>query len=146
MRRFSSHNGNETAADARLFRIADIGTVALGRQRSQALETTRTQAPYLRVANVMDGFINYSNVLSMSFSAAERVFYELRAGDILLNEGQETDLIGRSAIYDGPPGMFFQNTLIRFRPGPMICPSYAQAIFSHWRRNGNFGRVATQTT
>jgi type I restriction enzyme S subunit len=94
----------------------------------------------------MDGFINYSNVLSMSFSPAEKAVYELHIGDILLNEGQDTDLIGRSAIYDGPPGMFFQNTLIRFRAGPTVYPSYAQAVFSHWRRNGTFARAAKQTT
>jgi len=146
MCKMSSNNGSEVAANSRLIRVADVGKVSLGRQRSQALESIHTRAPYLRVANVMDGYINYSNVLSMSFSMAERAHYELHVGDILLNEGQDTDLVGRSAIYDGPPGMFFQNTLIRFRPGPMVCPSYAQAVFSHWRRSGLFARVARQTT
>lgn len=146
MRNVTSGGSSETGTNYRLARIADIGKVTLGRQRSQTLESIRSQAPYLRVANVMDGFINYSNVLSMSFSAAEKAVYELHAGDILLNEGQDTELVGRSAIYDGPPGMFFQNTLIRFRPGPMVCPSYAQAVFSYWRRNGIFARAAKQTT
>jgi type I restriction enzyme, S subunit len=146
MRKHSSPKDLETADGVRLLRVADAGDVILGRQRSQALESARTQAPYLRVANVMDGFIDYSDVQSMSFSTAEKKIYELHVGDILLNEGQETDLVGRSAIYDGPSGMFFQNTLIRFRPSPMVCPSYAQAVFSHWRRNGNFARAAKQTT
>ena len=139
-------SGNKEAHLFRLARIKDIGEIALGRQRSAIREGGNSLAPYLRVANILDGHIDYSDVLSMSFSLSERKFYELRQGDILLNEGQSLELVGRSAIYDGPPGMFFQNTLIRFRVGPLVCPAYAHIVFKSWVENGTFAKIARQTT
>ncbi|MGA5763673.1 restriction endonuclease subunit S [Nonomuraea bangladeshensis] len=126
-------------------RITEAGSVKLGRQRSPQHETGRHMVPYLRVANVFDGYIDYSDVLSMNFTPAEQAEYGLRAGDILLNEGQSLELVGRSAVFDGPGGYCFQNTLVRFRP-LRVSPEYAQAVFSYWLSIGEFARIAKQTT
>ncbi|WP_433431964.1 restriction endonuclease subunit S [Nonomuraea sp. CA-141351] len=126
--------------------VREVGEVTLGRQRSPLHTAGANQAPYLRVANVLDGRIDYSDVLKMSFAPAEREVYELKPGDILLNEGQSRELVGRSAIYDGPPGMFFQNTLIRFRASNSISPGYARHVFKHWLDTGMFAEVSKQTT
>jgi type I restriction enzyme S subunit len=70
--------------------------------------------PYLRVANVFDGWISTEDVLQMRFTDTEFQRYHLKTGDILLNEGQSLELVGRSAIYGGaPPKCCFQNTLVR---------------------------------
>ena len=42
--------------------------------------------------------------------------------------------------------MFFQNTLIRFRVGPLVCPAYAHIVFKSWVENGTFAKIARQTT
>ena len=126
-------------------RVEEIGEVQLGRQRSPAHDAGPWMGPYLRVANVMDGYIDYSDVLRMNFMPNERTTYELRHGDILLNEGQTLELVGRSAIFDGPPQMFFQNTLIRFRPR-FTLPEFARAVFKYWLETGEFTKVAKQTT
>ncbi|MFI6639634.1 restriction endonuclease subunit S [Streptomyces sp. NPDC050504] len=127
--------------------IRELGEVRMGKQLSPASRTTGQQYPYLRVANVFDGRIDYSDVNTMGFTSAERKTYSLRPGDILLNEGQSLELVGRSAIYDGPAGAFcFQNTLVRFRPGPQVLPNYAQIIFSHWLATGVFASIAKKTT
>jgi type I restriction enzyme S subunit len=56
-------------------------------------------------------------------------------------------MVGRSAIYEGAPGAYyFQNTLIRFRPGPEVLPQYAQAVFVNWRRQGVFANIAEKTS
>ena len=69
----------------------DTGTVQLGRQRSPEHQTGNDIAPYLRVANVMDGYIDYSRrSVQMNFTPTERQVYDLRRGDILLNEGQDS--------------------------------------------------------
>lgn len=102
-------------------------------------------APYLRVANVFSGYIDYSDVLEMNFTPAEREVFGLLPGDILLNEGQSLELVGRSAIFDGPPGMCFQNTLMRFRPR-LVSSEFAQAVFTYWLATGEFAKVAKQTT
>ena len=66
--------------------------------------------PYLRVANVFDNYIDISDVMQMHFSPDEASRFELRPGDILLNEGQTRDMVGRPAMYRGElPGCCFTN-------------------------------------
>jgi type I restriction enzyme, S subunit len=125
--------------------VRDTGTVQLGRQRSPEHESGRFMAPYLRVANVHDGYIDYSDVLTMNFSPAERQIYDLRPGDILLNEGQSLELVGRCAIYDGLDDIYFQNTLIRYR-SDVLLPEFARAIFKYWLETGEFTKIAKRTT
>lgn len=131
--------------DWQLTRVEDAGAVLGGRQRSPSAQGEPT--PYLRVANVFAGWIDTSDVLQMPFTADERARFALRAGDILLNEGQSLELVGRSAIYrDEPPNCCFQNTLVRFRAGPRTDPNYAQYVFESYLRRGEFSKIALQTT
>ncbi|GAA1995299.1 restriction endonuclease subunit S [Nocardiopsis rhodophaea] len=128
--------------------VSDVGDVRMGKQLSPASRAHGRQYPYLRVANVLEGHIDYSDVKTMGFSDRELEIYGLLPGDILLNEGQESlNMVGRSAIYHGKPAQyFFQNTLIRFRPGTMVNPRYAHHVFVWWRRTGVFARTAEKTS
>jgi type I restriction enzyme S subunit len=126
-------------------RIDQVGDVQLGRQRSPAMMTGPYMKPYLRVANVLDGYIDYSDVLEMNFAPHEAETFGLLPGDILLNEGQDLDLVGRCAIFNGPPGMCFQNTLLRFR-SRTVFTKFAAAVFKHWLHRGEFRRLTRQTT
>jgi type I restriction enzyme, S subunit len=126
--------------------IGSLGHVHAGRQRSPHFTDGRAR-PYLRVANVFDGFIRTSDVLEMPFADSEFQRYRLTDGDILLNEGQSLDLVGRAAIYRGqPPECAFQNTLVRFRVGTDLTPNYAFQLFRHLHKSGVFASIATQTT
>lgn len=127
--------------------VERAGEVRLGRQRSPQHQSGRYTTRYLRVANVFDGVIDFTDVLGMDFTPAERDIYGLRAGDILLNEGQSLELVGRSAIYDGSePDLCFQNTLVRFRATAEVLPEYARAVFKYWLDSGRFMQIAKQTT
>lgn len=128
--------------------VRNAGQVQLGRQRAPQFETGRNQRPYLRVANVYDGWIDYSDIRCMNFTPKEQEHYALNPGDVLLNEGQSIDLVGRSAIYEEEAGAYcFQNTLIRFRADKGRCfPEYARALFKFWLDQGRFMMVARQTT
>ncbi|WP_310728603.1 restriction endonuclease subunit S [Streptomyces sp. N2A] len=128
--------------------VGEAGEVRMGKQLSPASSREDgAHFPYLRVANVLDGWIDYSDVKTMSFGPLERCRYELMPGDILLNEGQSLELVGRSAIYKEKPGrFFFQNTLIRFRSGSDVLPEYAQTIFTAWQGDGTFASIAKKTT
>ncbi|MHC5804562.1 hypothetical protein ACYTX7_10170, partial [Streptococcus pyogenes] len=59
--------------------------------------------PYLRVANVLDGEIDAIEVVEMPFEDDQFAKFRLEPGDILLNEGQSLELVGRPAIYRGTP-------------------------------------------
>ncbi|MEV0451260.1 restriction endonuclease subunit S [Streptomyces sp. NPDC050600] len=135
-------------AEVRLIPVREAGDVRMGKQLSPASREAAGQFPYLRVANVYEGRIDLSDVKAMGFSRAEREVYGVSPGDILLNEGQENlMMVGRSALYQGDPGIYcFQNTLIRFRPGPGVVPEYAQAVFVRWRARGVFAGIAEKTS
>jgi type I restriction enzyme S subunit len=127
------------------YQIGELGRVEAGRQRApNALGTPR---PYLRVANVFDGHIDISDVYEMPFRDDEFARYKLQHGDILLNEGQSLELVGRCSVYRGdPPDVAFQNSLIRFRASERIDPEYAFQLFRYCQYSGVFSAVATQTT
>ena len=82
-----------------------------------------------------------------NFDDREVAKYELRRGDILLNEGQSPELVGRAAIYrDEMPGACFQNHLIRFRAGPDVVPEFALLVFRRYLHSGVFRSIARWST
>jgi type I restriction enzyme, S subunit len=127
--------------------IGQAGQVLLGRQRAPQHHSGPHMRPYLRVANVLEDRIDTSDVKFMNFTPAEFNKYHLQSGDILLNEGQSSDLVGRSAIYRGEiEGCCFQKTLLRFRASEAVIPEYAQIVFLHYLHSKRFRRAAPITT
>jgi type I restriction enzyme S subunit len=125
--------------------VQSFGRVDGGRQLAPNGEGSAR--PYLRVANVFDGRIDSSDVKSMPLTDAEFERFRLRVGDVLLNEGQSIELVGRAALYRGdPPVCAFQNSLIRFQSGPEAVPEFMEQLFRYWQRTGAFRSVAKQTT
>src|SRR5262249_49772165 len=81
------------------------------------------------------------------FTAEEFDVFGLEPYDILLNEGQSLELVGRPAIYRGEvPGSCFQNTLVRFRPYPGLLPQFALSVFRAYMHSGRFQKIARWTT
>jgi type I restriction enzyme S subunit len=120
--------------------------VQAGRQRSPHF-TEGDLRPYRRVANIFEGYIETSDVLRMRFTEAEYERYCLRHNDILLNEGQSLELVGRCALYRGvPKNCCFQNTLVRFRHSDAIIPDFALILFTYFQHKGVFASIASQTT
>ena len=102
--------------------------------------------PYLRVANVFENRIDISDVMEMNFTPAEFETFKLSFGDILLNEGQSMELIGRPAMYRGEvPGACFTNTLVRFRPMDGVDRNFALNVFLAYLKNQRFQKIATIT-
>jgi type I restriction enzyme S subunit len=124
-----------------------VGDVQLGRQRAPEHHTGAHMRPYLRVANVYEDRIDTSDVLQMNFTPEEFETYKLRHGDILLNEGQSMELVGRPAMYrDELPGGCFQNTLVRQRAIAPLVPEYALIVCLAQFRAGRFRKIASITT
>ena len=128
-------------------RVRDVGKVTLGRQRSPEHHNGTHMRPYLRVANVYEDRIDLSSVLEMNFTPDEFETYSLQHGDILLNEGQSPELVGRAAMFRSElEGACFQNTLIRFRAHPGVSPGFALLVFRSYLHNGRFRSIAKWTT
>ncbi len=128
-------------------RVDQAGEVQLGRQRSPKDHSGPHMHPYLRVANVFEDRIDTGDVMAMNFSPEEFKRFRLESGDVLLNEGQSLDLVGRPAIYRGEvPGACFQNTLVRFRATARVLPEFALLVFRAYLQTGRFSRIASWTT
>lgn len=130
-----------------LVTVADAGTVGLGLQRSPKRHSGPRMRPYLRVANVFEDRIDGSDVMSMDMTDDEWGRFQLRSGDILLNEGQSPELLGRPAIYrDAPPDVAFTNSLIRFQANDDVDPEWALLVFRSHMHNRRFMRESQITT
>lgn len=127
--------------------VIEIGEVTLGRQRSPKHQHGEYMRSYLRVANVFEDRIDTSDILTMNFDPDEFAIYALKYGDILLNEGQSPELVGRPAMYRNEvPGACFQNHLIRFRSGPRVDADFALLVFRHYMHSGVFRGIARWST
>lgn len=134
-------------ASWKLLTVEEVGTVGLGRQRSPRYHSGPNMKPYLRVANVHEDRIDLTDVKEMDFPPEQVDRYELRPGDILLNEGQSPEFVGRPAMYrDEIPGACYTNSLIRFRPFDFVNGEYALLVFLRHLRFGRFHSEAHITT
>ena len=59
------------------------------------------ERPYLRVANVQDGYVDLSVLTTIEVTQDEDLKYRLRAGDVLMTEGGDRDKLGRSCVWHG---------------------------------------------
>lgn len=131
----------------RVTTIDEAGETGLGRQRSPKYHSGPNMKPYLRVANVFEDRIDDSDVMDMHFDEADFEKYRLEVGDVLLNEGQSPEFLGRPAIYRGdPPSVAFTNSLIRFVPGPGVTSEWALLVFRRHMHSGRFMKESRITT
>lgn len=98
--------------------VAEIGTVSLGRQRSPANHAGPNMRRYVRAANVTWSGWDFSDVKEMNFDERDFVRFQLKAGDVLVNEGSgSAKEVGKPAIWrEEIADCCFQNTLIRVQP------------------------------
>jgi type I restriction enzyme S subunit len=107
---------------AETVRLDEAVQVTMGRQRSPKHQTGDHIVPYLRAANVKDGYLELGDVLAMNFTPAEQAKFALQPGDVLVTEGCGSRAqIGASAQWHGELGeqvVCFQNTVLRLRAVP----------------------------
>jgi type I restriction enzyme, S subunit len=101
-----------------LKRIDEIAKVQLGRQRSPKDHTGPYMRPYLRAANITWKGLDLTDVKEMNFAPEEFRTFQLKSGDVLLNEGSgSAKEVGKPAVWRSQiKNICFQNTLLRVRP------------------------------
>jgi type I restriction enzyme S subunit len=74
------------------------------------------ELPYLRVANVQDGYLDLSEIKYFRLPVAQIPRYKLEVGDVLMNEGGDFDKLGRGTVWQGQiPDCLHQNHVFRVR-------------------------------
>lgn len=73
--------------------------ITLGKQ--YPVGTNLVSVPYLRVANVQDGFVNIETVTNLNVTPEEAAQYRLPRGCVLMTEGGDRDKLGRGCVWNG---------------------------------------------
>ncbi|PPC77904.1 restriction endonuclease subunit S [Pokkaliibacter plantistimulans] len=99
----------------RLKFIAVVQTgIAKGKDNA---EKDTVEVPYLRVANVQDGYLDLDEVATIEVSIADLPRYLLQPGDVLMNEGGDFDKLGRGHVWHGEiDPCIHQNHVFAVRP------------------------------
>lgn len=101
-------------------RLEDVSEIASGVTKGQKFNGKKTVVvPYLRVANVQDGYLDLSEIKNIESLATEAEELKLQYGDVLMTEGGDFDKLGRGAIWHGQiENCIHQNHIFRVRVNP----------------------------
>ncbi|ODA72390.1 restriction endonuclease subunit S [Streptomyces sp. AVP053U2] len=129
-------------------RLDSVATVAAGvTLGSEFVGDGTIELPYLRVANVLDGRIDTTDVKTVRIVKTQYERYALRKGDLLLTEGGDLDKLGRGAVWDGRiDECLHQNHVFRVRCGEQMLPDFLALYAASPEGRAYFQRVGKQTT
>jgi type I restriction enzyme S subunit len=101
---------------ARLKFLAEIQSgIAKGKRYGDEVETV--ELPYLRVANVQEGFLNLDEISTIEVATDEVDRYLLKQSDVLMTEGGDFDKLGRGTVWTGEiKPCLHQNHIFAVRP------------------------------
>ncbi|TDP79294.1 type I restriction enzyme S subunit [Aquabacterium commune] len=103
--------------------------------------------PYLRVANVQDGYIDLSEVTEITMPVREAKNYLLRTGDILVTEGGDIDKLGRGNCWYGElEECLHQNHVFAVRVLCKVRPEFVSLITGVPYARRYFTTTANKTT
>ena len=82
--------------------LEDCAVVQTGAAKGRKFgDAEVVQVPYLRVANVQDGYLDLAEMKTISIRRSELNRYRLQQGDVLMTEGGDFDKLGRGFIWRG---------------------------------------------
>jgi len=133
----------------RIIALEKCATVQTGIAKGRKGTTEEMiSVPYLRVANVQDGFLDLKEIKSIEIRPSEETRYGLQSGDVLLTEGGDFDKLGRGAIWrDEIPNCVHQNHVFAVRAdGVVLSPEYLGCLVQTRYSKRYFLNVAHRTT
>jgi len=137
-----------SSRDGELFPLADVTAIQGGIQKQQKRAPKDNAFPFLRVANVTARGLDLDEVHSIELFDRELDRLRLRAGDLLVVEGNgSASQIGRAAIWDGSiEDCVHQNHLIRVRPLAVLLPAYLEAVWNSPQNRAKLTNVASSSS
>lgn len=129
--------------------LSDIADIASGVTKGRKLAGQELiSAPYLRVANVQDGFLALKEVKNIDILPHELEKYRLVRGDVLLTEGGDPDKLGRGCVWQNEvQDCIHQNHIFRVRVRQdIVTPEFLSALVGSEYGKRYFLRSAKQTT
>ena len=111
-------------------KLGEVGEVVAGITLGRKINGKVTRSiPFLRVANVKDGYLDLSGVSTIEATEAEIERLLLQPGDILLTESGDPDKLGRGTFWNGElKECIHQNHIFRVRfPNESYLPEFIAA-------------------
>ena len=130
--------------------LSDIATISSGitKGRKHKEENFIGDLPYMRVANVQDGFLELSEVKTIPAYNSDLDKFLLKQGDVLMTEGGDPDKLGRGAVWNGEvENCLHQNHIFKVRVNQqLLTPLYFSMLAGSPYGKRYFLKVAKQTT
>ena len=133
----------------KVVRVDEVASVGSGVTLGKDVSGQQTvDLPYLRVANVQDGYIDLTTVKTVRVPVDELHRFRLQSEDVLMTEGGDIDKLGRGTIWEGQiPVCLHQNHIFRIRPNrDLLEPSFYAMVVESDIAKRYFSRVAKRTT
>ena len=88
--------------------------------------------PILRMGNIVDGYLDVSNLKYVDLPVEQRRKYLLSPGDVLINRTNSLELVGKAATFDRDDGdWIYASYLVRIRvDGSRVLPEYVTATIN----------------
>ena len=129
--------------------LRDVAEIASGATKGRRIAPAdRVDVPYLRVANVQDGFLDLDEMKTIAIRRNEADKYALAIGDLVMTEGGDIDKLGRAAVWNGELDYCaHQNHIFRVRPNrAFVLTDYLRGVASTEHGKSYFLSVAKRTT
>ena len=129
--------------------LREATAIASGATKGRRIDPKNAaEVPYLRVANVQDGFLNLDEIKTMTIRRGEERKYALAPGDLVMTEGGDSDKLGRAAVWHGElPYCAHQNHVFRVRPNrKFVLTDYLRDLVGSAYGKAYFLSIAKRTT
>ena len=129
--------------------LRKVAAIASGATKGRKVDRADAiEVPYLRVANVQDGFLALHEVKTIKIRRSEQQRYALAPGDLVMTEGGDQDKLGRAAIWNGElPYCAHQNHVFRVRPRTdVVLTDYLRGVAGSGYGKEYFLSIAKRTT
>jgi type I restriction enzyme, S subunit len=128
--------------------LEEIAEIRAGVTLGRRLTGDIVRLPYLRVANVQDGYLDLKEVKEIEVLASEIEKWALQNGDILLTEGGDWNKLGRGSVWRGDiANCIHQNHVFRVRALPKtVLPEFLAKQISSPVGKAYFQSASKQTT
>jgi len=128
--------------------LSKIATIQTGIAKGSKNIRNPVKLPYLRVANVQDGYLDLSHVKTIEVDRTKVDRYRLKIGDVLLTEGGDFDKLGRGTVWNGEiKECVHQNHVFVARPNPnVVLPKFLSLLTGSPYGKAYFQKCSKQST
>jgi len=125
--------------DAQSWPLVELEHITIGNGQYGTSEKSSAEPigpVVLRMGNIVDGQLDWSNLKYGDLPKPELEKYLLSPGDILFNRTNSAELVGKTAVYQGEYPAIFASYLIRFRVRPDLAdPRFISAYINSTGRS-----------